>query len=95
MNLGLTYLAQNVGMSLPDIILFIVVIGCIILMAKDFRIGIMLMFIFSLVLFMWFYNMHDVVNWAYERALISSFLSLVFLALTLIPSNKSAQNPFL
>lgn len=87
MNIGVTMIADNVGMSFENILVFLVVVGSLIIMAKDFRLGIINMFVLTGGLFMWFYT----AGWSYATAEYTMFISLVLLAFTLYSTTKSVE----
>lgn len=88
----LTTVGNNLGMSIPNVILLLVVVGNLIFYAMDFKLGNIILFLMSGGLFMLYYNL----GWSYVFAVIVFFMSLVVMALSLIPiSNKSAQGGFI
>jgi hypothetical protein len=80
MNLGLITLATNVGFSIPNIILLIAMLGCIVFYAKDFRLGVILGFFVSGLCFISFY----LAGWTYTTALIICLVHLPLLALNIL-----------
>ena len=80
MNLGLITLASNVGFSIPNIILLIAMLGCIVFYAKDFRLGVILGFFISGLCFIGFYS----ADWAYTTALLVCLAHLPLLALSFL-----------
>lgn len=88
MILGLEHLIENVGISFENIILIIVLVGNLLFMAKDYKLGITMYFITSGCLFMWFYA----ADYNYAPSLIVFFISLIILALSLYTVNKSASS---
>jgi len=78
-NVGLTLIATNLGMSLENIILFIIMVGCIVFFAKDFKLGVVLSFVAAACSFMLFYAL----EWDWSNALIVMFLCLILMAISL------------
>ena len=68
-------------MSFINILLLVVALGSLIFMAQDFRIGVIMLFFLSGLLFMWAYSMS--VN--YIPPLIVMFIAIVLLAFTFYP----------
>jgi hypothetical protein len=85
--LGFTNIAETLLMSFEHILLIVVVLGCIIFFAKDFKVGVIMLFVASGCLFMLFYALG--VNWVF--ALIVFFMSLIMMAFTLYAVNKQQQ----
>lgn len=86
-----TTVANNVGMGFEYIALLLVVIGCLIFMARSFKLGLIMLFIFSSGLFMWFYQ-DGSLKWQYP--LIIFFMSLIILSLTLYSEFKASKSPY-
>lgn len=87
MNLGITNLSANMGMDFSTIILIAVMIGGLIFYAKDFKIGLIMQFLMSGLLFMWFYS----AGWNYVPALIIFFITLIAMSLSLFAVAKSGS----
>lgn len=77
----------NVSMGLPEVITFVVIISSIIFYAKDFKLGLVMDFLFSTLLFMWFYA----AGWDYIIPLILMFVFLASMALTLLPISQVSK----
>jgi hypothetical protein len=86
-NIAIGQIAINVGMSFENICLLLTSIGGLIFFAKDFRIGVIMQFIGSGLLFMLFYSM----NGDYGSALILLFFWLTVLTLTIYFSAASKR----
>lgn len=82
LNAGLELITGNLGIGFPDIILLVVILGGLVFYAKDFRLGLIIHFIFSGLIFMWCYGM----SWNYAPSLIFMLVCLVGLTLTLFAS---------
>ena len=80
-------LAGNVGMGISNILLLLLVCGNIILMAKNFQLGIMLSFFISGIGFMVTYNFG--INYAPFIAVM--FISLVIMVFTYFFTAKATQ----
>jgi hypothetical protein len=87
MNLGLSTLAANLGVSFESIILIIFLAGSLIFFAKDVRLGLVLLFFGSAGIFAWFY----VAGYNYVPILVIMFMSLILLAFTLY---SKSTNPY-
>lgn len=85
--LGLENLFSNIGVSFESTLLFIAVVGNLIIMAKDFKIGFIFLFVISGGLFMWFYN----IGFNYVPSLVVMLMSLVILSFTLYPVTKTGE----
>lgn len=79
MNLIFRMVEENIGVSYENTILFIIIVGCIIFAAKDFKLSLIMGFLFSGSLFMWFYSQ----SLNYAPALTVMFLCLVLMAFSL------------
>ena len=78
--------ATNVGMEIQDILLMMFVLGSFIVMVKDFKIGIIILFLTSGVLFLVFYNFS--IN--YANTISVFFISLVTMVFTLYAASKTS-----
>lgn len=87
MNIGLTDIASNVGVSFENIILLIFIFGGCIFYAKDFKLGLVIQFLGSGLLFMWFKQ----AGYNYAPALVVFFITLVLLALSIIFVAKTGE----
>jgi len=87
MNIGITNIINNLGMGFENIILLCVIIGGFIIYAKDFKLGLIMHMIATGLLFMWFYQQ----GYNYVPSLISFFLFLITLSLSLYAVSKSVQ----
>jgi hypothetical protein len=79
--------AGNLGMNIANILLLLLICGNVILMAKNFQLGIMLSFFISGVGFMVTYNYG--INYAPFLAVL--FISLVIMVFTYFFTAKSTQ----
>lgn len=71
--------ADNVGISLENIVLLVVVLGGFVFYAKDFRLGVVIHFIMMGATFMWFYA----AGFNFGTALLLFFMFLILMAFTL------------
>lgn len=78
-------LANNIGISLESALLILISVGSLIFMAKDFKLGMVMLFIMSGLLTMLFHY-YDVY---FYHSLIVFFISLVILALSFYATAKS------
>ena len=76
--------ASNSGVSFEYIIIIILVLGSIIIAAKDVRIALIINLVMSAGVFMWFFT--EDLN--YRPILIVFFMTLIVLAFTLYVTNK-------
>ena len=79
MNIGIDLIVANLGMSFENIILFITSVGGIIFYAMDVRLGLLLHFIGTSLIFMWFYQ----AGYNYTFAIVSMFIWLVLMCFSL------------
>lgn len=79
--------ANNIAMTFENVLLLVFSLGCLIFMAKDFKIGIMALMLSSGGLFAWFYQAD--LNWT--PPLVIFFMSVVILALTLVFVDQTTQ----
>lgn len=84
LNLGIQLIQNNLGVTFENIILFVVLIGCLIFYAKDFKLGLILTFILSGLLFMWFYYLN--LNWV--NSLVVTLMSIVGLAFSVFATGQ-------
>lgn len=82
---GIQTITTNLSMSFETIVLVVVLIGCLMFYAKDFRLGLLLSFFVSALCFAWFYALE--VN--YVPALVFTILFAAFLSLNLAVSKSS------
>lgn len=87
MNVGITTIANNLGMGLENIILLVVILGGIIFYAKDFKLGVVMHLLMTGLLFMWFYEL----EMNYVPSLVACLMFLVILSLSLYAVGKTAQ----
>lgn len=85
LNLGIQNMATNLNMPAEHIFLLVVVIGCIIFMAKDVRIGLVLMFLITGVSFMGIYAL----GLNFVPSLIVCLMSFVLMALSFYTGRNS------
>lgn len=81
---AIVLVANNIGMSFENVITLITCLGCLVFFAKDFKLGIMLLFIMNGGLFIWFYE----AGYNFVPPLVIFFLALVIMALSLYAVNK-------
>lgn len=84
MNIGITRLLDNIGMEFEWLLLILVMLGAMLFFAKDFRIGMLMMVLTTGVMFVPLYTG----GYNYVPSLVVFFMSVVVLALTLIPSSR-------
>ena len=89
MNIGFINWAAGLGVSFESVVLLIAVTGSIIFFAKDFKLGITIMFITMGGLFMWFYS----AGLNYVPALMVMFMALIIMAFTFYAVSKTAGAP--
>lgn len=87
MNVGIELIIDNIGMALEWIISLIFILGSFIFMAKDFKLGMIVLFTTMGGVFVWFYQ----AGLEYKVPLVVFFISLIILALTLYPVNATSQ----
>lgn len=87
MNIGIDNIVDNVGMGFENIVLLIVVLGCLMFFAKDFKIGMVLTFLLSSVCFIAFFNFG--LDWGVS--LVVMMLSFVLLTLSIYASAKAGS----
>ncbi len=80
-------MSSNLGMSFENIILFVMVLGCLLFFAKSFKLGFTLLFLLSAALFVWFYDQ----GMNYTPSVIVMFMSLIFLALSFFAVDKAGE----
>lgn len=86
-NWGITLITQNLGLSYESVILIIVLLGGFVIYAKDFKLGLVIQFITTGCIFMWFYA----AGYNYVPALITFFVTFIAMALTLYTVSKTTK----
>jgi hypothetical protein len=87
MNIGLSMITDNIGMTLEGVVLLIGTLAAVIFAAKDFKLSIIVMFITNALMFIIF---HEVgLNW--NIALTMLMLDFVIMVLTLYAVNKTSR----
>lgn len=76
----------NLGVSLEYLILLMTVLGCIIFMTKDFRLGLIIMFVMFMAEYMMFY----LLGLNTFAALIAIFVNIVVLALSIYVTHSKS-----
>lgn len=89
MNLGIEFILQSMGITLPTLIFLVVTILSLIFFATDFKIGLLIEVITQAVLFMWFYSADYITNW--KQPLIAFLISIVLLSLSLYFQSKTTS----
>lgn len=84
---GFSLISANVGMSLENIVLILLMLGSMIFMAKDFKIGVVILFVTSGMSFVLFY----LLSMNYVPFLVVFFMTLVILAITLLMVNRTVS----
>lgn len=87
MNVGIELVFENVGMSFELTVLFAVTVGALIFFAVDWKLGLVLEFLLSGSIFMWFYSQ----GYNYAPALIAMFIWLILMSLTLYAVGKGTS----
>lgn len=82
---GLSMLITNVGMSFENIVLLIIIVGGMIFYAKDFKLGLVIQFLGSGVLFLWFQS----AGYNYTPSLITFFITLVLMCFSIYAAAKN------
>lgn len=81
---GITLITRNLGFNYETIVLVIMLLGCSVFYAKDFKIGVIMTMVMSGGMFMYFYEW----GFNYVPALTIFFISLVVLALSLYATKE-------
>lgn len=89
MNIGFTTIATNVGVSFEWIVMIIFLCGGIIFAARDFKLALVMYFVGSAAIFMWFY----IAGLNYLVPLVVMFMSLVLMSFSLYAVMKTQQLP--
>ena len=88
MNIGFYTWASNLGVSFETTVLLIAVIGSLIFFAKDFKLGITIMFVTMGALFMWFYA----AGLNYVPPFMIMFMALIIMAFTFYAVSKTSSS---
>lgn len=83
-------MALNLGVSFPDLLLFIVSLASIVFFAIHFRVGLIMLFISYSICFVAFYEW----GYAFDHALILMFAMAAVMAVSFMISNKSEGKGF-
>lgn len=86
---GVSLLSENVGMGFELLMLFVLTLGGVVFMARDFKVGLIYEFVVSGVLFVWYYQS----GWNHVPALVALFLNVVLLVFSLWASVKASKEP--
>lgn len=86
MNIGITNIASNVGLSFENLILLLVVLGSLIFYARDFKIGILMTFLTTTLCFMGMYQL----NLNYTPSLVVVFMSLVIMSFSFYGTGRDS-----
>lgn len=84
---GISTIVANIGVSYETLILILVLLGGLILYAKDFKLGLIIQFMTTGCLFMWFYT----AGYNYIPALVVCFLTFITMALSLYMVSKTTK----
>lgn len=84
---GLQLLIDNIGMSFEWIVLLGLVLGALIIASRSVMIALIILFVTSGAVFVWFYNVGF--NFAYP--LVVFFMSLIALAFTLYVTDTTSR----
>jgi len=85
MNIGFDIIAANVGMNLENIMLLLSVVGSLIFFPSDFKLGVVMLFFTTGILFMLLY----IAELAWQHSMIVFLVSLVLLCLSLYGMAKT------
>lgn len=87
LQLGITRLAANLGVSFENLIIILFIAGALVMFIKDFKIGLIMLFLGSGCILLWF------TAWGLALGTITVifFMSLVIMAITLYTVNKTVQ----
>jgi len=80
-------MANNVGMPLYYIMIFLIFLAGILFYAKDFKIGVLLHFVGFMLIFMWQYQL----EMNYVPALVLGIIFAAILSISLFASNNKSQ----
>ena len=82
-------LAEGLGFVLPDLILVLTGLGCIILFAKDLKVGLVSMFMLFAIEFIMYANL----GWDTTHVILILFISMALMAVSFfVGGNKSYIN---
>jgi len=85
-----TTIVTNLGLTWPQLIAFVTVCGCIIIMAKELRLGLLFLFMFSAVGFMLLYAL----NQNTQLHLIMTLTSFALMTVAYLITYKKTQPPY-
>lgn len=85
---GFNVITDNLGISLPYLLLLVGALGSFISMAKDFKYGLILNLLLSSAIFMYLYDR----NLNYVPALAVLMLTLVIMAFSIYFQNKTSSS---
>lgn len=77
-------LATNLGFGLPDLILVLTALGCIILFAKDLKIGLVSMFMLFAIEFILFTNL----GWDTMHVILILFIAMALMSISFFTGGK-------
>jgi hypothetical protein len=83
----ITDLATNLGFALPDLLLIMTALGCIILFAKDFKIGLISMFMLFSIEFIIFANL----GWDTTHVIIIMFMAMALMVVSLFMGESKSN----
>lgn len=87
MDLGITKIVENLGLSFETLVVIVYLFGSLIPFAKDFRLGILLKFFGAGCIFAWFYY----AGFDYTVVLVIFFIDLIVMSLALYAIAKTTQ----
>lgn len=86
----MTLIVTNLGVTWPQLMAFITAGGCLIVMAKEVRLGLMFLFMFSAVEFMGLY----VLGQNTQLHLIMTLVSFALMCVAYLITYKKTQPPY-
>lgn len=85
-NWGIRAIQGNIGISFEIVVLFVLCFGCLFFMARDFRLGAIMLLVISSTTFMGTFAL----GLNYVPAIIIMFISVVLMAFSLYGSGRDA-----
>jgi hypothetical protein len=93
MNIAFDIISNNIGMTFENWILLIIVLGGFLFYSSDVKIGLMIHILSTSVLFICLYGANQVygASFNYVNSLVSVFIFIVILSLTLMPVQTTSK----
>jgi uncharacterized protein YacL len=85
MNIGITQIIENIGVSFESTIMLIAVIGGLIFFARGFKLGLIIQLVIHTMLFMWFYT----AGYDWIAPITVVLITIVLLTFSLISNNRT------